>query len=269
MSRKWKTLILTGASVIVATCTTAAILTAGASPESPIKTNQIQTQARTERTPRNLSLQPEAWKLSRRLGARFSAKGRGTTIVTGTLIVADNRQQQVTVTRRQNDGGESVDVALGDRTLTWTNGDGVRGVVSSPTTSERTSVEQLILDSPDQFILAQLRGAAYYTVARNVRADVGGSDNYNGPLWDLIRVEEPGTDERARPLSSSRLYYINVRTGLIDKIVSEFEGSKIETNLLEWVDQAGEKVPSRIIWKRDEATVQEFRLTNVAIHSQL
>ena len=96
---------------------------------------------------------------------------------------------------------------------------------------ERNSVEQLIFDSPDQFILAQLRGAAYYTVARNVRNDVDGSDSYSGPLWDLIRVEEPRTDERAQPLSSSRLYYINIKTGLIDKIVSEYDGVKIEAHV--------------------------------------
>ena len=74
--------------------------------------------------------------------------------------------------------------------------------------------------------------------------------------------------DTAQPVSTSRLYYINVQTGLIDKIVSEFEGATIEANVLAWVNQAGEKVPSHIIWKRGEETVQEFRLTNVSIQLQ-
>ena len=78
--------------------------------------------------------------------------------------------------------------------------------------------------------MAQLRGASYHVVARNVRDDVGGSDSYSGPLWDLIRVEEPGT-ETTRESRPWRLYYINVQTGLIDKIVSEFAGVRIEANL--------------------------------------
>ena len=266
MSRKWKTLILMGVSLVVS-CVATAILNAGASMRTLSPTKPTQPQPRSERRLRNLSLQPEAFRVSRRLGARFSHKARGTTTITGTLIIGTN-QQLATIIRRQTDDGESVDVVLGGRTLKWRNAEGVTGVPSSPTASERTLVEQLVFDSPDQFILAQLRGAAYYALARNVRADVGGSDSYTGPLWDLIRVEEPATEERAQPLSTSRLYYVNVKTGLIDKIVSEYGDARIEANLFAWVDQAGEKVPSHIIWKRGEETIQEFRLTNLAIQLQ-
>ncbi len=267
MSLKWKTLISSGASLIVVSCVTTAILNAGASTETLSPAKLVQPQPSSERRIKNLSLQPEAFRMSRRLGARFSAKTQGATTTIGTLTVANSRQP-VTVIRRQTDDGESVDVVLGGRTLTWRNAEGVRGGPSAPTASERALVEQLIFDSPDQFILAQLRGAAYFTVARNVRADVDGNDSYNGPLWDLIRVEGPPTADTPRPLSTSRLYYINVQTGLIDKIVSELEGATIEANVLAWIDQAGEKVPSHIIWKRGEETVQEFRLTNVSIQLQ-
>lgn len=267
MSRQRKTLIFSVASLVVALCATTVILYAGSAPKSPPRPNSISPQSRTEPKMRNLSLQPEAFRLSRRLGARFTPKARGTTTTTGTLKVGTS-QQTVTIIRRQTDNGESVDVVLGDRTLTWSDSEGVRGGSSSPSATERALVEQLIFASPDQFILAQLRGASYYAVARNVRADVGGSDSYTGPLWDLIRVEEPGTEETAQPLSTSRLYYINVKTGLIDKIVSEVRDVSTEANLLEWIDQAGEKVPSHIIWKGGDETIQEFRLTNLAIQLQ-
>ena len=117
-------------------------------------------------------------------------------------------------------------------------------------------------------LLAQLRGASYYTLARNVRGDLGGSDDYTGPLWDVIRVEEPEREATRRPLSNSRLYYINVQTGLIDKIVSELRGEKIEANVVQWLDQGGEKIPSYIVWKRGDETVQEFRLTSFTVQPQ-
>lgn len=265
MSRKWKTLILSAAFLLVVSCVTAAIL--NATPKSLSETTPTPAQARTEAKMRNLSLRPEAFKLGRRLGARFAPKSRQTTITTGTLTIGSSRET-VTITRRQADDGESVEVALDGRLLTWRKAEGVRGVPSAPTASERLLAERLVLDSADQFILAQLRGASYQTVGRNVRADVGGSDDYSGPLWDLIRLEEPQADETTRPQSPSRLYYLNVQTGLIDKIVSEFHGVTLEAHLLEWVDQAGEKVPSHIIWKRNEEAVQEFRLTSLAIEPQ-
>jgi hypothetical protein len=264
MSRNWKKLISGGAMIAVAA--TSIILSSSASPET-LPTTAPTTQTPTERRARNLSLQPEAFRLSRRLGARFTRNMRATTTITGTLI-AGSSPQMVTIIHRQTDGGESVDIAIGERVLTWRDTEGVRGTPNSPTESERLLTERLILDSPDQFVLAQLRGASYHTVARNVRADVGGSDGYTGPLWDLIRVEEPATEERVRPLSTWRLYCINVRTGLIDKIVSELEGATIEANLLEWIDRSGEKVPSQIIWKRGEETILEFRLATLAIQQQ-
>ena len=262
MSRQ-RTLILGVASLTVALCVTTAILYAGASPKSPVPPNTMSPQPRSEPRTRNLSLQPEAFRLSRRLGKRFTAKARGITTTTGTLIVGTT-QQTATIIRRQTDEGEWVDVVVSGQTFTWRDSEGVRGGPTSPNESERTLVEQLIFASPDQFILAQLRGASYYAVARNVRADVGGSDSYSGPLWDLIRVEEPGT-EATRESRTWRLYYINVQSGLIDKIVSEFGGVRIEATLLNWVDQAGEKVPSHIVWKRNEETVQEFQVTSLAI----
>jgi hypothetical protein len=185
----------------------------------------------------------------------------------GTLITGTTRQD-INLVRNQTFSGENVGIGVAGAALTWSDeeGPGVSG--SNVNEGQRMLIERLVFDSPDQFVLAQLRGASYYTVARNVRADVGGDDNYNGPLWDAVRVDEPDTEATRRPLSNSRLYYINVETGLIDKIVSEIRGEKIEANVLQWVVQAGQKVPSHIVWKRDNETVQEFRLTSFAVQPQ-
>lgn len=262
MSRKWKTLILGGASLIVVSSVTAAILNAGASTETSSPTPQIQPQSRSERRIRNLSLQPEALRASRKLGARFAPKARGSTTMTGNLIVGTD-EQTATLIRRQTDNGESVDLVLGGRMLTWSETEGLRGLQSSPTAAERRLAEQLILDSPDQFVLAQLRGASYFTVARNVRpADT--TDGYTGPLWTLVRVDEPQQNENARPLSSWRIYYINAQTGLLDRIEYQLDGQDIRTEFLEWTDQNGEKTPSRVRWSSGGATIMEYRIATVS-----
>ncbi len=203
--------------------------------------------------------------MNRRLGNRFQSGGTQS-VLAGTLTIGQE-QQQATIIRRQTGGGESVEIMMAGRRFSWDQAEGVKAVQDTATEAELLLVERLVLDSPDQFVLAQLRGASYHLVGRKVRADVGGDENYTGPLWDLTRVEEPETDSARRPLSNSRLYYVNVQTGLIDKIVSEFKGETIEANILQWLDQAGEKYPSQIVWRRNNETVQEFRLTTVSTTS--
>lgn len=258
MSRHWKTLV---ASLVVV-CATSVIILSSASPgPEPTTAPTPATQTRRATGTRNLSLQPEAFKLSRRLGARFSPKGRGSTITAGTLFVGTD-QQPATIIRRQTDAGESVDIILGNRKLTWNDSEGVKGLPSSPTAADRLLAEQLILDSPDQFVFAQLRGASYFTVARNVRpADA--TDGYTGPLWTLVRVDEPKQSENAQPLSTWRIYYINAETGLPDRIEYQLNGNDIRTDFAEWTEQDGENTPSRVTWSIAGRVVMEYRTTQV------
>jgi hypothetical protein len=132
---------------------------------SPIQTNPS--------VARNLSLQPEASILSRKLGKRFSG-GRNLSVIDG-VLTACGQSQTVRILRRQSTEGEEIEIVLADgRTLTWRQTDGVSAAGAQPALSDRLLIERLVFDSPDQFVLAQLRGASYYTVARSVRpADVG------------------------------------------------------------------------------------------------
>ena len=230
---------------------------------------QTTTQTRTPAKVRNLSLQPEAFKLSHRLGHRFSSAKQNSATLTAT-ITKGGVQRTISISRQQTATGEDVSASMaGDAaTLTWNDIDGSRVSSATLTEDQRLLIERLALDTPDQFVLAQLRGASYYAVAHNVRADEGGSDNYSGPLWDVIRVDEPEGNGARRPLSTWRLYYINQQTGLIDKIVSEFRGQKIEANVVAWIDQAGEKLPSHVVWNRDNDTILDFQLTTFAVQPQ-
>ena len=259
MFLRLKTVLLWTLPIVILVCAVSAVLIRGTS-------SQTAVQPRTGKM-RNLSLQPEAFKLSRRLGNRFESSRQTSSTLVGALITG-TLQQEVNVVRKQTSSGEEVGIGVANAALTWSDVEGLGASGANVNEGQRMLIERLVLDSPDQFVLAQLRGASYYTVARNVRSDLGGSDDYTGPLWDVIRVEEPDRGATRRPLSNSRLYYVNVQTGLIDKIVSEVREEKIEANVLQWVDQGGEKVPSHIVLKRSNETVQEFRVTSFTVQPQ-
>src|SRR5262245_45817731 len=60
---------------------------------------------------RNLSLQPEAFNMGRRLGTRFSASRRETSVTMGTLLIG-SEQRHVQTKRVQTDDGEQVEIRL-------------------------------------------------------------------------------------------------------------------------------------------------------------
>ncbi|HEX7773909.1 MAG TPA: hypothetical protein VF435_15920, partial [Pyrinomonadaceae bacterium] len=157
-----KTVLLWTLPVVILACAVSAVLIRGTSAQNPIQT-------RTGKV-RNLSLQPEAFKLSRRLGNRFTSSRQTFSTLAGTLVTGV-QQQEVNVVRRQTSGGEDVGIGVAGAALTWSDVDGPGAAGANVNEGQRMLIERLVLDSPDQFVLAQLRGASYYTVARNVRSD--------------------------------------------------------------------------------------------------
>lgn len=264
MSRK-VIAVLSGAGLIaVATCAVSALLITRAAPESALATTQEVAQ-RVNRGPRSLFLQPEALRVSRRLGKRFDRSSRAITTSAGTLTFAGT-QQPLTLVRRQTETGEDVELVLENRGLTWSDKEGTKAGSSRVTDAERLLVERLILDCPEQFVLAQLRGASYFTVARNVRP-TDANDGYNGPLWNLVRVDEPQTADNLRALSTWRIYYINVQTGLPDRVEYQLNEQEVKAEFLAWSETQGERTPSHIRWSSGGQTVMEYQVTNVS-HNQ-
>lgn len=189
MSNRSNNIWLFAASLGLGICVSAVILTAG-----PAWTNttgassatQVLTQANVRSSRRNLSLQPEALRLSRRLGNRFTSAARHSSIVSGNLIIGTN-QQQVNIVRQQTDRSESIQISAGVNTFTWNDLEGAKTFTGFANEVERVLIERLVFDSPDWFVLAQLRGASYQNIGRSVRpAEVGGSENYTGPVWDIV-----------------------------------------------------------------------------------
>jgi hypothetical protein len=216
---------------------------------------------------RNLTLQPEARKLSRRVGGdRFNPETRSSLILEGVLETS-TAHAGVQIVRSQNARGERVEIrglSSDSAPLVWTEGSGFHSLGRSLTLQEKTLTERLAFDSVDYFILAQLRGASYYIVARNVRSERADDYDANGP-WDVIRVDDPEEDPQKRPLSQWRLYYLSRTTGLIDKIISEASGERTEARLSEWKEQSGEEFPTKIIWSNQNGIRMTFTLIKVLV----
>lgn len=213
-----------------------------------------------------LALQPEADRFRRKLGWRFLAPGLDRTTLVGILKLGA-QEHQVHIVRTQLDNDESVAIAVdGIGSFTWNATEGAKSGTSSLSKDERAVIERLALDSPEQFVLAQLRGAAYYTVARTARpSDVGASDTYDGPVWDVVQISEPIGSGAAAPVSAWRLYHINTATGLIDKVVSqEQQGQDLTAEITNWTSQGSEILPSHITWKQAAQTLMELTLSGAA-----
>ena len=216
---------------------------------------------------RNLSLQPEAFNMGQRLGSRFTTETGHVSVVNGVIIIgSENRHVQIK--RLQTDSGEQVEIKLAgaNDTLTWKPDQGPLSSGRQANEADRELIEKLVLDSPDQFVLAQLRGATYDVIARNVRP-ANATDPYVGPLWNVVRVGEPGSDDAKRPQSRWRLYYLNTKSGLIDRIESAVQGEKTVA-AISWSKVGGEQVPSEIVWSRQNQTVLTYRLSNFSHAAQ-
>lgn len=257
MSRRWRMCIVCAASVALAACITSVIVISRASSRLSAPASNSLPQQPPKRS-RNLRLQPEAAALNRVLGNRFKS-GRGRSVLAGNLTRGSDGQP-VTIIRSQTDEGEMVELLLAGRSFAWSDAVGIKGPTDSTTQSERLLMERLVFDSPDQFVLAQLRGASYQTIFRNLRPTDAG-DDYTGPLWTMVRIDDPQTTEGAAPKSPWRLYYINSHSGLIDRIESDVDGQRIAASILQWTEQNGEKVPSHIRWTTNGETLMEFQLT--------
>ena len=262
MSRRRNRFVL-GVSIVLIACATSVILISRASTKSSAGDRSPQSRKPDKARHRNLMLKPEAFSVSRQLGNRFKSASRSVSTAVGTLTI-DRKEHPVTLVRRQTDSGEIVEVHIGNRGLKWDHQEGLTEASGRTTDEERLLAERLILDSPDQFVLAQLRGAGYFTVARNVRPTDAG-DDYSGPLWNLVRVDEPQQqDENLRALSTWRIYYINVHTGLPDRIEYQLNGQDIRTDFVEWTDQNGELTPVHVRWSSGGQVIMEYTARNVS-----
>ena len=214
-----------------------------------------------------LSHQPEADRVRRSLGQRFLGPGLEKTILTGTLTVGTD-QSAVQLVRTQTDDGERVEIVAGPggSNMVWTPNDGALVGGRRATGNARAILERLALDSPDEFILAQLRGASYYTVARGAMPkSAGGSESYTGPIWDIVRVGEPEAKGEDAALSRFRSFHIDTSTGLIARCFSQEQGETIAAEFSQWVDRSGEKIATQIVWSKQGQVIMKFNVVSVGL----
>ena len=263
MSRRSRTVFC--CVVLLGIAATASVfLVARATGERVRATQSTAQLAANRRGPRNLFLQPEAAAVARKLGKRFSASSGFSSVLSGSITIA-GVNQPLTITRRQTETGEEINLLVGGHNLTWNDQEGTKAEAGVLSDIEQLLTERLTLDSPDQFVLAQLRGASYFTIARNVRP-TDANDGYAGPVWNLVRVDEPQMTKQWKPLSTWRIYYINVQTGLPDRIEYQLQELPVTVDFLEWTKQAEDTTPSRVRWSSNGQTLIELRATSVSLN---
>lgn len=264
---------------VLAVLISAALVTAGVraynrAPEKvandasrPISSPPVQGGGLGKSLAARLSLQPEADRFRRRIGKRFVESGRERATLVGRLTVGAE-QYQVRVVRTQEVDGEQVEISLngGPVSLTWNGREGARSGGRVATGIERSLIEKLALDSPDQFVLAQTRGASYYPVARGARPEEAlGRDDYQGPIWDVIQVGEPQQFSTNMPESRWRLYLIDTATGLLDRTATREQQRVVEAEFEGWSKVAGELIPTQISWRRDKQLIMQLVISG-AVH---
>jgi hypothetical protein len=264
MSRKATSLLLCAASVAVIVGATSVFL--GTSIESSSPLAHAATTSQVAKTRRNSFLQPEALRVARQLGTRFDTASRASLVMLGSLNVG-GVGAPATLVRRQTQDGEIVELRLSDRSLTWNAAEGTKASASALIDEDRLTFERLIFDSPDHFVLAQFRGASYSVVARDVRPP-NAPDDYSGPVWNIVRIDEPQTNKEVQAKSVSRLYHINMQTGLIDRVLSRVNDQSVEAQIISWSEQSGEKVPSQIIWSINGRAIMTYQATSISYTEQ-
>ena len=211
-----------------------------------------------------LSLQPEANKMRRRVGQRFIAGGPRVSVLTGTLVRGSDTRA-IVIRREQRDDGEHLTITLagGLPNIQWDQTEGPSAPGRAIDEDTRFVIDRLALDSPDQFIFAQLRGASYYVIARDVMPEEAQADeNYNGPVWDVVRVGEPDSATYVNAHSPWHVFYVNSATGLIDRVISADQGTPVTAELTAWSSVGGEIIPTHITWSRNHQVVMELNVGN-------
>ena len=201
-----------------------------------------------------------------RLGKRFTGSGRELSVLDG-MLTTGTLQQRVRIMRRQDDDDEalSISVGAGPPSLAWSGRQGALSNNRAAAGTERSLIERLALDGPDQFVLAQLRGASYFIIARNVPQASG---DYVGPTWDLVRVGEPESGISIPPLSAVRVYYINSTSGLIEKVISREPEGEVTAEILAWSQVGDELVPSHTRWLLKGQVVMDLSLSAASFGSR-
>jgi len=125
MSRKSRTVVCCVLLLGIAVAASAFLITRAA-PERSVTLQSMPQVSAPKGGPRNVFLQPEALRVARQLGKTFGATSKATSVLTGTLTIS-GAEQPLTMTRRQTETGEQVQMLIGSRTLTWTEQDGTNG----------------------------------------------------------------------------------------------------------------------------------------------
>ena len=161
------------------------------------------------------------------LGNRFESPAQGRSMVTATLTRSKGEPRQFTIIRELPDKLRIEETVLTTQRTIGHDGNRPWARAGSLSAEDLLLIETIVRDSVEHFIAGQARGDATFHLGDMFRADDGSNQNYDGPFHDILRVDdafETPEGTKTRPT----LFYLNSRTGLLEKIVYEREEGRIE-----------------------------------------
>ena len=196
------------------------------------------------------------------LGDRFESAARGRAILVGTLmrsVEGQQRTSQITVTRELPDKLRVEEIsASGQRIF---GHDGFRYWLQGepPSAEDLSLIEVLVRDSIEHLIADQAKGAATLPLGDMFRIDDGTTANYDGPFYDIVRVEDTFRNQEG-VRNRSTLYYFNSRTGLPERIVYDRANpaGRIEVEFGAWLSVGGQKLPGRTTWTENGNVIRRL-----------
>jgi hypothetical protein len=197
------------------------------------------------------------------LGNRFESLAQGRSIVTATFTRSKGEPSQFTIIRELPDKLRIEETGLTTQRTIGHDGNRPWTRAGSLSAEDLRVVESIVRDSVEHFIAGQARGDATLHLGDMFRADDGSNQNYDGPFHDILRVDdafETPEGTKTRPT----LFYLDSRTGLLEKIVYEREEGKIEVEFGGWITIANQKTPGRIVWKENGSVTNQLVITHVA-----
>jgi hypothetical protein len=201
------------------------------------------------------------------VGDRFESSAKGRSTVTGTLtryVGSEQLSSQITIVRELPDKIRFEELRASDQRTLGYDGSRSWALGRASTSEESALTELLVCDSLEHLISGQVAGDATLHLGDMFRTDDGSNENYIGPFYDIIRVEDSFTSQDSTRKRST-LYYFNSQTGLPEKIVYEHPDRtvRIEVEFGDWMTVDGQQIPASTTWKESGKPVRRLTINKV------
>jgi hypothetical protein len=208
------------------------------------------------------------WHL-KQLGDRISKPGKERMTIVGTLQrTGDSAPLPMSLTLEfPNRLRLTIHEGIQQRAITF-NGQAAGSSSGPLTATERETIESLVYDSEEHFLLAETQGVATRLLGQRFRADDGTTPNYSGPYYDLYEISD-AINSGAEPRLQHKIFYFDSTSLLLQKvryqIVRNGAAVNVETRINNWQASQGQQIARQIVRFENDQPVMTLTINALAI----